>query len=68
MGLIDTWLGKPSRRKTVAAAPAREAAAAKDPGAEVLDQETSDVATYGTDVGVVRAKKATRKGVPGLGL
>ena len=73
--LMNKVMGVPSKRKQAAEASvakekasAREADEAKDSDANVLESETSDVATAGTDVAVVRAKKTARKGVPGLGL
>lgn len=75
MGFVNKLMGVPSKRKQAAASvaakantPARSADEAKESDATVLDTETSEVETTGTDVGVVRAKKPTRKGVPGLGL
>ena len=73
--LVNKVMGVPSKRKQAASVvaeetkrPAREAADAKESDADVLDSDTSDISTAGTDVGVVRAKKTSRKGVPGLGL
>ena len=79
MGAINKMLGVPSARKqaaqSVAAAkaaennrPARSAEEAKETEATILETETSEVTNVGTEVGVVRAKKNARKGVPGLGL
>lgn len=79
MGFVNKLMGVPSARKqqamSVAAAkqaeqnrPARSAEDAKESDANVLETETSEITSTGTDVGVVRAKKATRKGVPGLNL
>lgn len=75
MGFVNKLMGVPSARKqaaSVAAAkantPARSADKTKESDAVVLEEDSSVVETAGTDVGVVRAKKTTRKGVPGLGL
>lgn len=75
MGFVNKLLGVPSKKEQAMAsvakqpeARAREAGDVKESDATVLDTETSDVNTAGTDVAVVRQKKNARKGVPGLGL
>ena len=71
--LMNKMMGVPSKKKQAIMAanekkPARSADDVKESDANVLDTETSEIDTAGTDVGVVRAKKTARKGVPGLGL
>ena len=75
MGFVNQLMGAPSKkdqaRASIAKQPEVRAKAAgdvKESEATVLDIETSEVNTAGTDVAVVRQKKIARKGVPGLGL
>ena len=79
-GIAQALFGTPSNRKQAATAaaqaeaakaatPARKADDARDEtGAVVLEVDDTDTLETSTDVAVRRTKKASRKGVPGLGL